>query len=103
MEMKNIDFLINNSLDSVTCYDCSILDGQKEIFASEFIFKNYLDKIMHIQSLLNKEFSTYQVDSKLIRIVYQVKTQQAPEGEYGLIFTLIKKDKKYYFKGMMVQ
>jgi hypothetical protein len=104
MESKNIDFLIENSLDSITCYDCCFgSDTQKEYFDSEFIFKNHLDKVMHISSLIDQTFSTYQVDSNKVRVIYYVKAQQAPEGEYGLIFTLEKKGEKYYFQGMMVQ
>lgn len=58
---------------------------------------------MHLPNLSDKPFSTYQVQDDLLRIGYTVKTPQAPEGAYSLFFTLVKKGKKYYFQGMMVQ
>ena len=104
MESKDVDFLINNSLDTVSCFDCSI-DTNNEInyFDAEFIFQNHIDKIMHLKSLSKKEYSISEIDSNLIKIVYNIKSPKAPEGGYGLIFTLIKKNDKYYFQGMMVQ
>lgn len=104
MEAKDIEFLIKNSLDSVTCYDCCLDTANEKVdFESKFIFKNHLDKIMHLTTLTDRDFSTYQIDSSLIRIGYSVKSFYAPEGAYGLFFTLVKKGKKYYFKGMIVQ
>jgi len=38
-----------------------------------------------------------------LRVVYNIKAPQAPEGSYGLIFTLIRKERKYLFQGMLVQ
>jgi len=103
MESKDIKFLIENSLDSLTCYDCSIDSAnQKVLFDSEFIIKNHLNKIMHLPSLTDKSFKTYQ-DKNEITIVYSVKSFYSPEGAYCLFFTLIKKGKKYYFEGMSVQ
>ncbi len=104
MELKDVDFLINNSLDTISCFDCCI-DTNNEInyFDAEFIFQNHLDKLMHLKSLSKKEYLISEIDSNLIKVVYNVKTSQAPEGGYSLIFTLIKKDDKYYFQGMMVQ
>lgn len=104
MELKDIEFLTENSLDSLACYDCNIyMDNQQEYFDSEFLLKNHLDKVMHLTTLTDKPFSTYQVQNDLLRIGYIVKTPQAPEGAYSLFFTLVKKGKKYYFQGMMVQ
>lgn len=104
MESKDIEFLIANSLNSLTCYDCNIdLDNQEEYFDSEFLLKNHLDKVMHLSTLTDKPFSTYQVQNDLVRIGYKIKTPQAPESTYSLFFTLTKKGEKYYFQGMMVQ
>lgn len=104
MDSKDIDFLIKNSLDSVTCYDCNIgVDSSKEYFNTKFIFTNHLDKIKHLQVLLNKPFSTYKVDNDYAKVVYNIRVPQAPEKDYGLFFTLVKKVKTYYFQGMMVQ
>jgi len=57
---------------------------------------------MHLPILTDKTFSTYQGDSSLT-IVYTVKSFHAPEGAYGLLFTLLRKGEKYYFQGMLVQ
>lgn len=106
MESNDIEFLIANSLDSLTCFDCDIdtdIDSQKEYFDSEFLLKNHLDKLMHLPTLSDKPFSTYQLQDDLLRIGYTIETTQAPEGAYSLFFTLVKKDKKYYFQGMIVQ
>lgn len=104
MDTKDIAFLIRNSFDTVSCADCKIEpDLEKGKFDSKFIFQNHLEKVRHLQTVSNKDFSTYQVDSNMIRVVYRVKAPQAPEGAYGLIFTLIKKDGKYLFEGMIVQ
>ncbi len=104
MESKDTDFLINNSLDTVSCFDCNI-DTNNEInyFDAGFIFKNHIDKIMHLKSLSKQKYSTYEIDGNLIKIVYTVKSPKAPEGRYSLIFTLIKNNNKYYFQGMTVQ
>lgn len=103
MESKDIEFLINNSLDSVTCYDCNIDSANHKIyFKSDFIFKNHLDKIKHLPTLTDRHFSSYQ-DNNSVTIVYNIKSYYAPEGAYGLIFTIVKKEKKYYFQGMLVQ
>jgi hypothetical protein len=102
MESNNIDFLIDNSLDSITCYDCNIgTDNQKIYFDSQFIFRNHMDKIMHLKSLTDKEFSSYH-DDNIIQISYTIKASQAPEGAYNLIFTFIKKGKRFLFQGMLV-
>lgn len=104
MELKDIQFLINNSTDSITCYDCKIGSNSDKIyFNSSFIFKNYIDKIMHLPKLSDKPFSTYQVNSDIIKITYNINSSKAPEGAYDLVFTLVKKDEKYLFEGMMVQ
>jgi len=104
LELKNTVFLINNSLDTVSCFDCNIdINNEKNYFESEFIFKNHIDKIMHLKSLTDKEYSISQVSEKIIKVVYNVKASKAPEGAYSLIFTLVKSKGRYYFKGMMVQ
>jgi len=103
MESKNINFLVQNSLDSVRCCECNIDVDSNEYFNSEFIFTNHLDKIMHLKSLSNRPFSLFQVDSITIKVGYSVKSYHATEGAYGLFFTLIKKDGIYWFQGMIVQ
>jgi len=107
LELRNVDFLTNNSLDSVTCTDCSIptTNSQDEYFDSHLIFNNYFDKLKHVESLKDHTFDVYQVNPNTIRVVYNIESSEAPEGGYGLIFTLVKKkgSDKYFFGGMIVQ
>lgn len=104
MDSKNIDFLIANSLDTITCTDCKIEpDFQREDFDSKFIFQNHLREIMHLKTLSNKEFSTFLVGDNLIRVVYNIRGSLAQEESYSLIFTLINENGKYLFQGMLVQ
>jgi predicted transcriptional regulator len=104
LESKNTAFLLEHSLDSISCIDCGIdSNNQQEYFNSRFIFECQIEKLIHIKSLLNEPFSSYQIDSNQIVIKYTVKTYHAPEGSYGLFFMIRKIEKKYYFQGMMLQ
>ncbi|NOZ34855.1 MAG: hypothetical protein GXO80_06115 [Chlorobi bacterium] len=104
MENNEVNFLVKNSLDTVSCFDCNIdLNNEVNYFDAKSIFQNHMNKIMHLKSLSKKEYLVSEVDSNLMKIVYNVKTPKAPEGGYSLIFSLIKKDGKYFFQGMMVQ
>lgn len=104
MDSNDVEFLINNSLDTISLAEFDMqAGGQKENYESKFIFQNHLNKVMHLKTLSNQKFSSYQVDTNLIRVVYNIKAHQAPEGSYGLVFTLIKKEGKYLFQGMLVQ
>lgn len=102
METKDIDFLVNNSLDTIQCADCN-LDGNpdNEYYESKFVFEKHIDKIMHIDSLRNKGHYIYQDDS-LMHVVYSIKNLNAFEGGYNLIFNFIKVDERYLFKGIIV-
>jgi hypothetical protein len=98
LERHDTKYLIGNSFDTVHCVDClqdSIRTG--EYYDSKDIFQNHLKEFMHIDSLSNTEFSSYQDDS-LIQISYNIKWRYAEEGAYGLIFTFIKSKDKYLFK-----
>ncbi len=104
METNDINFLIKNSLDTISCFDCNIdIENETNYFDAKFIFQNYKDKIMHLKLLSKKDYSISELDSNLIKIVYRVDALKAPEGGYSLIFTLLNKNEKYYFQGMMVQ
>lgn len=104
LEIKDTNFLINNSIDTVSCFDCNIvINNEMNYFDSEFIFKNHIDKIMHLKSLTDKEYSISQIGENMIKVVYNVKATKAPEDGYSLIFTLVKINGKHYFTGMMVQ
>ena len=100
METKNIQYLIENSLDTIQCGDCIFDNKSKsEYYDSEMIFEDYLDKLMHLDSLTNREFSTFRNDT-IIRISYNIKWKLAPEGAYGLVFTFKKRNKMFLFDGM---
>ena len=100
MEIKNLEYLENNSFDSIQCVDC-IVDNksENELYDSRLIFKEYLNQLMHLDSLTNKEFSTYMNDS-IIRVNYSIQCKSAPEGAYGLVFTFKKQNEEFYFDGM---
>jgi hypothetical protein len=100
METKNLDFLEKNSFDTIQCVDC-IFDNksENEYYDSKMIFVDYLDKLMHLDSLTNREFSTFRNDT-IIRISYSIKWKLAPEGAYGLVFTFKKGNDKFLFNGM---
>lgn len=100
METKNLEYLIKTSFDTIQCIDC-ILDNKSdnEFYDSKMIFKEYLGNLMHIESLTNKEFSTYMNDT-IIRVSYSIKCKQALEGGYNLIFTFMKENENFYFDGM---
>ncbi|PKQ68663.1 hypothetical protein BZG01_02795 [Labilibaculum manganireducens] len=100
IEEGNLEFLVNNSFDTIQCVDCiSENNDEKEFYQSKIIFQNYLDKLMHLDNLTNKEFSTFMNDS-IIRVSYNIKWKTAPEGAYGLVFSFAKKNEKFYFDGM---
>ena len=100
METKNLEYLEKNSFDTIQCVDC-ILDNksENEFYDSKLIFKEYLNELMHLDSLTNKEFSTYMNDS-IIRVSYSIQSKSAPEGAYGLVFTFKKQNEEFYFDGM---
>jgi hypothetical protein len=102
LESGNIDFLIKNSLDTIQCVDCEVTsDRQTEFYVADFIFKNRLDKLKHLKSLKDKEFSIHMVDN-LIRVNYSFPATISQDHGYNLIFTFVKVDNKYMFTGMIV-
>jgi hypothetical protein len=101
MESRNINYLIINSLDTIQCGDCNLDKNRNEYFSSRFVFENHLEKIMHLKSLTNRNYSMYQDDSS-IHVMYEIRTSNALEGGYNLIFNFVKVDSKYFFAGMIV-
>ncbi|MDM8158216.1 hypothetical protein QUH73_00175 [Labilibaculum sp. K2S] len=60
IEAGNLEFLVNNSLDTIQCVDCIPENNNgKEFFKSKIIYQDYLDKLMNLDSLTNKKFSTF--------------------------------------------
>lgn len=101
MEEKNIEYLLSHSFDTIQCVDC-IIDPDKvnNYYNSKLIFQNYLKELMHLESIVNREFSSYYDDS-IIHIIYNIKWKLAPEGSCGLLYTFKKKNEKYLFEGMI--
>lgn len=96
MDNKNIDFLLANSLDSISCVDCEPNNSgsDKKIYQAEYLFMNFLPELMHLDDLTTAEFSTFE-DSTSIKVNYSIKSSNAPEGGYNLIFVLEKRNGKY--------
>jgi hypothetical protein len=102
LENGNIDFLIKNSLDTIQCVDCEISsDRETEFYDAELIFNNHLDKLKHLKSLKDEEFTTHEEDN-VIRVNYSFPATFSQDRGYNLIFTFIKVDDKYLFAGMFV-
>jgi hypothetical protein len=102
MENKNVDFLIENSLDTIQCVDCDITSNpETEFYDAELVFINHLDKLKHLKSLRDQGFTTYEEDN-MIRVNYSFPATFSQDRGYNLIFTFIKVDDKYLFTGMIV-
>lgn len=102
IENKNIDFLIKNSLDTIQCVDCDIRpDHGSEFYDAAVVFNNHLDKLKHLKSLKEKEFTTHEEDN-MISVNYSFPATFSQDHGYNLIFTFIKVDDKYLFTGMFV-
>jgi hypothetical protein len=96
MEEKNLDFLLANSLDSISCVDCepSNSGSDRKDYRAEYLFKMLMPELMHLADLSTAEFSTFE-DSTSIKVNYSIKWNSAPEGGYNLIFVLKKRNGKY--------
>jgi hypothetical protein len=104
MESKNIDYLIQNSLDTIECCECELnKENTNEYYGADYVFRNHLDKLMHFRSLSDRDFSTYQLDD-IIRVHYGVKGKLLGREEeaYDLIFTFIKTINGWKFQGMLL-
>jgi hypothetical protein len=102
METSDIEYLIANSFDSINCSELGVPSGKNdEVYESEFIFNNHLDKLMHLDNLSTHRQDIYETDSTL-DINYQIKCPNAEEGGYNLIFFFKKRGDKYLFSGMIL-
>jgi len=104
LENKDSQYLIPHSFDTVQCAECDIQpNSETEYYPAATLFNNpeYIGKLMHLNSLTDIEFSTYQAED-LIRVSYKIKSNSAPEGGYNLIFTFVNTEKGYRFEGMIV-
>lgn len=100
LKTENLNYLIENSLDTIQCAECDI-SIQNEYHKSEFIFKNHINQLIHLNSLKGKEFSSFQ-DHEVIHITYFIYSKNAEENGYNLIFTFIQTKDGFKFKGMIV-
>ena len=102
LNQENVEFLVQNSIDTIQCAECNLLDDyDSEWYECTFVYENHIDELMHLESLSNLSYTTYS-DDELIHINYEIAAEEAMEGGYNLIFTFIKVDEKYLFKGMIV-
>jgi len=99
MQNQRIDYLIDNSLDSIQCVDC-VTDSNNlsDIYDSKYIFDNHLKELIHLDSLTN-DYSAFQNDS-MIFINYTIKDKKSEEGGYNLIYIFKKSNQRYLFSGM---
>lgn len=102
MEIRNIDYLIKNSLDTIQCTECEVgVNHNNYYYNAKMIFDDHLDKLMHLDSLTNREHSTYMDDNEM-HVIYSIETNQYFEGYYGLIFNFKRDGNKYLFSGMVL-
>ena len=102
METRDIEYLIANSLDTIQCSELQIPSPHyDEYYDARFIFEHHLKELMQLDDLSTSGYSSRDEDS-LIYIIYDIKSRQAPEGGYNLIFRFVGKGNRYYFAGMIM-
>lgn len=102
LESKNLEYLIQNSLDTIQCAECKIgTENANEFYESGLIFETHLNQLMHLKSLTDKKYIKYQTD-RLVHINLKIEAQKSEEGAYNLIYTFIMTDKGFKFKGMIM-
>jgi hypothetical protein len=103
LETKQIDYLLNNSFDSIHCSELNdtTLASIGDKYDAKFIFENYLNKLMHLKNLSTQKSHIFYNDS-IIRIQFPIKSKAAEEDGYDLIFMFNKSDNKYLFSGMLL-
>lgn len=101
LESKNIEYLVQNSLDTIQCAECQLLiNVESEFYEANFLFENHINKLAHLPSFKDRVFSTFQNDN-LINVNYKIKCKKCEYGAYNLIFTFVKIKEEYLFKGMI--
>jgi len=102
LESKNLEYLIQNSLDIIQCTECEIgIEKANEFYESGLIFKTHINQLMHLKSLTDKKYVKYQTDS-LVHINFKIEAPKSEEGGYNLIYTFIRTEKGFKFKGMIM-
>ena len=102
LESKDIEFLLQNSLDSIQCAECKIeVTNSSERYDAKLIFESYSDQLMHLKALKGLDFSTHEENGKMY-VNYQIETSEFDKNSYNLIFRFVKTAKGYKFSGMIV-
>lgn len=102
LQQGQIEYLLSNSFDSIQCIDClpDSLKTINEIYDSRLIYRQHLRELMHLDSLNNYDFSTFQNDT-MFYVSYSIEWKYAEEGSYGLHYIFKKNNDKYLFSGMI--
>ncbi|MCL3782714.1 hypothetical protein EMN47_20195 [Prolixibacteraceae bacterium JC049] len=102
LQERQLDYLINNSFDSIQCIDClpDSLKTKNEIYFSRDIYKQYLKELMHLDSLNSYDYTIFENDT-MIYVNYSIQWKYAEEGAYGLHYIFKKSDNEYLFSGMI--
>lgn len=99
---QDVEFLLQNSLDTIQCADCNLIEGEKsEWYNPEFVFRNHINKLLHVKNISEIGYTTY-LDQERMHVNYSIPANESMEGAYNLIFTFVKVDDVYLFKGMIV-
>jgi hypothetical protein len=95
IEEKNIEYLIENSYDTIFCTDCILdLKESSELYESKLIYQNNIEEFADIELLKQSNYSIYATDS-LFRVNFKIEESDAEEGAYNIVFTFLKHKHKF--------
>ena len=95
---NDLDYLIENSTDSIQCIDC-INGKNKNKIPSRLIFENFKEKLYNSDLLDKKEYSIY-TDDKMIRVSYNFNSLIGNESS-DTVYMFDKIDDRFLFTGMI--
>jgi hypothetical protein len=98
LKKEDIRYLLEHSLDTVQCGDCGLdSTGKSEFYKANFLFQKHLDLLKTTEN-----FQVYSIfnDEGVYRVNYLIKSRQAPEGAYNVIYTFVDTPKGFLFQGM---
>ncbi len=98
IENNDLEYLIENSQDSIKCIDC-VPNETEKLYLSKFIFENYRDEFYNVDILKNKVYSTFKNDT-IIRINYSFENKFGDES-YNIIYMFDKKENSFLLTGMI--
>ena len=99
MEDKDMEYLIQNSRDSIFCVDC-LENHSQEIHSSELIFDKYLDKLYNKNYLRDRNYGVFQ-DSIIIRISYSDDKNIFSQERSTTVYMFDLYEGVYKFSGMI--